>query len=148
MEAPVVRQSAEALFARKGKELVIVVDGTSRAYDLWTIAFGTAAINTNATQPESCTNTKFFVTMTADGGDVYYLFGATSPTVDETAAVAAGAGLAYTANAADVIPAGKTLDGYLTRGVDRFLAIKTTAVGTVRLRIHVSSLRNDTQASA
>jgi hypothetical protein len=119
--------------------LVLSVDATSRVYDLWSLAFGTAAINTNAGPNEAMRGFRFFVTMKADGNDVYYVFGQNgSIVVDDTAAVAAGGTPAFTANAADVIFASQKEDEYLDRGTDRYLAVKCAAGKTAKLRIRVS----------
>lgn len=145
MEPSVVQQSAGPLPPRTDKIIPITVDGTSRAYDLWSVAFGTAAVNTAATGTEA-PNTRFFITMLADGGDVLHAFGPTSAVqVDEGAVLAPGDPLSYPANAGEPIHAGTRVDWRMMRKEDRYLAIKTLAMGTVLLYIRVSSERDDTK---
>lgn len=145
MEYSVVNQGAGPLPPRTGKMIPITVDGTSRAYDLWDIAFGTAAVP-NAAVGQEIPETKFFITLIAEGGDVLHAFGPDDTVqVDEGAVLAPGDPLSYPANAGEPIFAGTQKDWHLNRMLDRFLAIKTTSAGTVILHIRVSSIRDDSK---
>lgn len=142
METRIVQQNAQKLPAEGGKIVVLSVDGTSRNYDFWAIAFGTAAIpQANAQTVETFPNVHFDIEMIAEGANpVYYAWGATAPTVDDTAATAAATGnAAYVANGAYFIPLNTPVPLTITRGTHRFLAVKCAGAGTCKLRIHVKS---------
>jgi len=133
MTYEVTRQSDKILPAEDGGVLVITVDATSRSYDLSLVALGTTWGAGHDGQAF------FYVTMSADGGAVYYTFSSTAKTVDDTAALAAGGTVAgFTANGCDVIFSGTKEQVYIWRQGDKFLNIKT-ASGGAKLRIHVSS---------
>ena len=147
MEPNIVQQGAQKIPARAGKEIAITLDATSRSYDLWSIALGTPAINTNVVPgtPESFNNVWFEIEFVAETVSAWFLFGSTAPTVDQTATVAAGGAIAYTANASDIFVVGVPRRITINRGTDRFLALKASGAGT--LRFHIVSYRNDTAKS-
>ncbi len=128
----VVQQAEWISPAVSGAMLCISIDSTSHEYDLWTIALGTDSTK----KPEG----KFYLSLAADGNDVYYTTSATaSKTVDDTAVVSAGAAVAFTANAADIIFASTKEQIYIDRTDARYLQVKCASGKTATLRIRLSS---------
>lgn len=119
--------------ARTGKVVCISVDATSRAYDLTGLELGQIATGKKEV---------IYLDIAADGANVYYAFGVTAPTVDNTAAMAAVAATAvFTASACDVIFANTKEAVRIHRSganADNFVSFKTSA-GTATVRIRASS---------
>jgi hypothetical protein len=132
MTENVTMQSDWVAPAVNGAVVVISVDGTSREYDLSTIAFGLDF----GEKP----NADFYVDASADGNAVYYtVSSASGKTVDDTAAMAAGGAVAFTANACQVIFASTTKPLYYNRTTHRYLQVKCASGQTAKLRLNVSS---------
>jgi hypothetical protein len=113
--------------ARAGKTIVITLDTSSRGYDLGALLSG---------QVVPSKSRLVFIQMQAESADCYYLFSpANNATVDETAAVSAGGALAYTANACDRIKQDTAQPFDIDMLVDRFLTVKGSAAGKLRISI-------------
>lgn len=132
-DGAVIEQAEWVTPAVNGEMVCIAVDATSREYDLWGVALGTDS----SKKPGSV----FYITISADGNNIYYTTSAAaSKTVDDTAAMAAtSAPIAFTANAADVIFANTKEPVYIDRTAARYLQLKCAAGKTAVARIRLSS---------
>ncbi len=114
------------------------VDVTARPYNIGLMPFG-GRPRTNAAQTDH-----IYLTMLADGGDVYFAFGsATNSTLDNTANNAVGVAVTATtmsgvATWAQKIPSGQSMQVRIERSTDTWIVLKTSA-GTSTLRVHASS---------
>lgn len=125
-------QAADTAPPRKGAVLALTVDSTARAYDLTALDFG-GFTATGGRRNE------VFLTLFADGGDVYYYFSSdSSATVDDTAVVAAAGTLAYANGYAMKLPSGAAHSVRIIRSLDKYLQVKTSA-GSATLRFFASS---------
>ncbi len=132
MESESVRQAANITPPRRGACLVITIDATAQAYDLQTIALGKAY-----NEDDSYTDA-VFITLQAQTADVYYHFSeSNSADIDETAAVSAGGALAFANTYSPVLVAGTEKDFRIVRAQDRYLVVKGSAAG--KLRLYASS---------
>lgn len=113
-----------------GQVLVLTLDTTSRQYDLRSVQLGTP----NPNEPGSS-----FVRLHAEGADAFFAFSSESgASISETAAESAGASLSgFTTNAAARIPAGEEREFVVDRLAHRYLVVKGSGAG--KLRIHASS---------
>ncbi len=130
-------QSDNVVPGRIGSIWPQAVDATSRPYNISLLPFGgKALVNSNEID-------HIYLTMTADGGDVYFAFGSVTGTVDDTAGNAAGVALTATTMSvgttfAQKIPNGTTVSLRIERRLDKWLMLKTSA-GTATLRVNASS---------
>jgi hypothetical protein len=125
-------QAADTSPPRKGAVLALTIDSTARAYDLTALDLGGFAFSVGR-------RNEVFLTLFADGGDVYYYFASdNTATVDDTAVVAAGGTLAYANGYAMKLPSGAAHSVRINRATDKYLQVKTSA-GSATLRLFASS---------
>ena len=107
-----------------GKIQVITLDATSRRYDLGALAFDGKAVDRGGYVFLSIiANVRFYLAFnSSDAG-----------TVDETAALAAGGTATFTSNGAWEVPADAEMSVRVHRTEHRYLVIKGSAAGRVRL---------------
>lgn len=123
---------------RRGAYLVQAVDTTARPYQLALLPLGGKPI-TNANQADHV-----YLTLGADGGDVYLYFSSvTASDLDDTAANAAGTPWTATTMSGNTtycekIASGTVRDFRIERSVDRWIVLKTST-GTANLRFYASS---------
>lgn len=130
MSEEATRQS-DNIVPPRTKVWVQLVDSTSRVYDL-------TAQNLGTTYDASHT-TYVFLTIQADGADIYYCFdNVNSRTLDETAATAAGGAPSFPTTACLKCPDGQERSYRIQRNLDLYLYLKTST-GTGRARIYASS---------
>lgn len=130
------KQASEYLPPRRGAVLALTVDSTCRAYDM--LSLDIAGFTPKNAQREQ---SHVILWMQAETNDVYYYFasgeaGVTSTTdvddINNTAAIAAGAALAYADTYAAVLKAGNgPLPIRIDRSVDRFLVVKAASTSGV-----------------
>jgi len=102
------------------------LDTTSRAYDITVLSVhGHAFV---AGQPD-----RVWVTIQADGADVYFAFDDASRTIAEGTAVAAGGTPAFADTSCCVVPDGQERSYEITRNRHKFLMLKGSAAGTARI---------------
>lgn len=121
---------------RRGEVIALTVDSTARAYDLLSVAL--AGFTPSNSQREQ---SSVVLWMQAETANVYFYFasgeaGAVATTdvddIDNTAAVAAGAALAFANTYAGVIVAGALpLAIRIDRSLDRFLVVKAASTSGV-----------------
>ncbi len=133
MTARCTMQADNIVPARLGSIWVQTVDNTARPYNIGILPFGGKAI-VNTNQPDHV-----YLSMYADGGDVYYQFtNATSATLDPAATNAAGVALTATTMSASgamcgIIPNGSTLDVRIERSKDTWLVLYSTTGPLLRV---------------
>lgn len=116
---------------RRANGFALTVDGTVRVYDTKDLPFGGTA-----TWDEAGTGKALYLTLHADGGDMYFRFHSDNTNDMVTATVIAAGGTLSLQNAfAQKLPSGAFADIRFDRVLDRFLSI----TGTGTLRLHASS---------
>lgn len=112
---------------RRGKVWALTLDTTDRAYDLSALDL--------PQDFKSGANDDVFITMQAEDADAYYYFhSATASDLDETTADAAGAPQVTQNNAHCArLPADASIDLLINRVADRWLIVKGSAAGILRL---------------
>ncbi len=118
---------------------MLAVDATSRPYNIALLPLGGQA-TVNTVNPG---NDHVFVTMHADGGDIYYFFDSATATVDDTAKITAGTAASATSMSAATTACAKLLSGTsidlrINRRDDKWLVVKTST-STAILRMYASS---------
>ena len=113
-----------------GSVLVLTLDTTSREYDLRAVKFANL-------EPGVAGRT--YLLVHAEGADAFLAFSSESgATVSETAAESAGATLTgFTTNGCARIPSGSERDYIIERNEHRYLIVKGSGAG--KLRLHASS---------
>ena len=125
------RQAMNVVPPRRGSVLVLTLDTTDRPYDISGLAFGKA-------QDAADADGGLYLTLFAETANCYYYFhSATASDLDETSAVSAGGTAAFADAACAMIMAGTSVDVRIVREVDKFLVVKGSAAG--KLRIWASS---------
>ena len=125
-------QAADTCPPRRGAVLALTVDATARAYDLTALDLGGYAASGGR-------RNEVFLTLFADGGDVYYqLASVATASLDDTAVIAAAGTLAYANTYAMKLPSGAAQSFRINRNVDKYLQVKTSS-GTATLRFFASS---------
>ena len=106
---------------------VLVTDTTSRDYDLSALAWNGVEYSVN--------NGDFvYVTIYAETADVYFAIDSTAArTVDQTVGVAAGGTPAFATTSCWIIPAGQERDYAIKRSAFRYLHVKASAAGKLRM---------------
>jgi len=129
---PVI-QSATAPI--RGACLALTLDATAREYDLNAILMG-------GFDPSVAARIESHVLfrMQSIGAITYFYFGVNhdaAPHLNEATVVAAGGSLVYDAEATAAmcfsIPSGATLDVWLDRRFDRYMTVKGSGAGTLRM---------------
>lgn len=131
MSAPeVLNQLANPIPPRRGNGFALTVDGTVRVYDISSIAFsGSTTFKGSADKGQ-------YLTLHADGGDIYFRFQSVSTADMVTATViSAGGTIALSDAFAQKLPSGAFADVRIDRLEDKYLSV--TGSGT--LRVHASS---------
>jgi hypothetical protein len=127
------QQAMNVVPARLGFVAAQAVDATSRRYDLTGLALGGATWKPGVKD-------FLYLTIQADGGDVYYATNSTNAgTIDDTASTAAGSTMAFGATAPVLIKNGAAAEVRVARDVDRFLLLKCPSGSTAIARIYASS---------
>lgn len=131
-------QAANVAPPRRGAVLALGVDTTARAYDLQPLNLGGYTPNGANIRAEYA-----YLTLQAEGGDVYFYFanGAAAVDVDDVdpaAIIAAGGALAYANTYAARLVSDSSLDVRILRSQDKFLVVRATT-GTPTLRFWASS---------
>ncbi len=127
-------QAANIAPPRRGAVIALGVDTTARPYDISALALG-------GYTPHNANNRQeyVFLTLQADGGDVYFHFAsATASDLDNAAAIAAGGAIAFANTYGAKIPVNTEQTLRIDRTQDKFLIIET-ASGTATLRFWASS---------
>lgn len=131
MEEP-IRQSNNITPARMGTILVITLDTSSHVYDLSSVDIGAPWKGLGADH--------LYITLIADV-DFYYGFDSVNTdTLDETQALAAGGTInngtnhGFTGNGAWLVPAKTAESIRINRTKDKFLYLKGSGAGKVRIR--------------
>lgn len=126
-------QAAAVQPPRTSQIISLAVDATSRSYSIASLALG-------GVTPEEDTMRRLetWITLQADGGDVFYTVSASAATVDDTAKIAVGNALAYAATYCAKIKQDDRHEFRLDRARDLFINVKTSA-GTATLRFWASS---------
>lgn len=128
-------QAMNVVPGRLGKVATIGVDATSRRYSL--VA---AALTFGGATWKDGVKDFIYLTIQADGGDVYYATNDTDAgTIDDTATTAAGGTLAFVATAPVLIKNGAREEIRIARDVDRYLLLKCPSGSTAIARIFASS---------
>lgn len=118
-------QEANRMPPRVGSILAITLDTTSRRYDLGAVALGGKDIVAKGELFVSLISTVAFYIATNSTN---------AGTVDETAALAAGGTVsAFTTNGAWLVPANTEVRLRLDRVQDRYLVVKGSGAGIVRI---------------
>lgn len=118
-------QAANIQPPKVGEMLVITLDATSRRYDLGGVAWGGKAVDRAG---------DIFMSLYGDVAFYFATNDTNAGTVDETAALAAGGAVsAFTTNAAWQVPAGVEVSFRFNRARHRYLVIKGSAAGKVRI---------------
>ncbi len=129
-------QAANVVPPRRGLVWAQAVDVTARPYNIALLPFGGKAI-CNANQVDH-----IYLTLQADGGDVYYYFdSATGSALLDTTTNAAGTPLTATTMSAAMaakVPSGSSVDVRIERNLDSWICVKTSA-STATLRVYASS---------
>lgn len=137
MTQEATRQADNVVPPRKGACAAIVLDATSRSYDLSLVDLGAAYSRGG----------ELYIRLFSETATTYFFMSpANSGTVDETAAVAAAGTMAFTANACSIIPAGTEREIRINRTTDRYLFVKGSGAGY--LRISASSQPSATTATS
>jgi hypothetical protein len=103
------------------------VDATSRAYDLTGLALGGDTYS-------SVRADYIYLTIQADGADLYVAFGVdNSKTIAQATAVAAGGTPAFATTSCMKIPDSQERCYRINRAVDKFLYLKGSGAGTARI---------------
>lgn len=118
------KQAANVAPPEIGKLLVITLDATSRAYDLGAVDFGDAAVGRGG---------YLFLSLIANVRFYLAFDDVSTGTVDETAALAAGGAPVFTVNGAWEVPADAEMSVRVHRTRHRYLVIKGSAAGRVRI---------------
>lgn len=129
--AIVEHQYAELRPPRRGLVLAITTDTTGRAYDLSALDIGNDG--TPPLSPGDQPRTVLLF-MQADTNDVYFHFSPDSTvTLDNTAAVAAGAAAVYSTTYGALLRVGTLAAFRINRQTDRYLVIKAATAGVIRV---------------
>lgn len=134
MSSNAEEQSANVQPPRRGATLALTVDSTARAYSLTSLALGGFTPD-----PGNKRRAEVYLTLFADGGDVYYHLADTNTVnLDDTAVIAAGGTLAFANTYAFKLPSGAAHSFRIDRSQDTYLHVKTSA-GSATLRFFASS---------
>lgn len=126
-------QAATVQPPRKNEVFALSIDSTARSYSLGSLSFGGVVA-----EQDSHRRLETWLTLQADGGDVFYSLSTAAQTIDDTAAIAVGAAISATATHCAKIAADDRHEFRIDRSRDVFLNVKT-ASGTGILRFWVSS---------
>ena len=123
-------QAANVRPPRHGACLALTVDTTARAYDLTTLALGTAlAPDQGVTHSRNV-----FITMHAETADIYYHFSDAADTdLNEATVISAGGTLAFNDAYGAVLSTGQDVAMRLNRTVDKYLVVKAGSSATLRI---------------
>lgn len=125
-ESIAVKQDSQVTPPVVGKILAITLDATSRRYDLGGVDFGGTPVAEGG---------MLFLCLKTDVKCYVAFNSSDAGTVDETAALAAGGSVsAFTSNGAWEIEAGVEFPVYVNRLSHRYLVVKGSAAGTLRIR--------------
>lgn len=102
------------------------VDGTSRPYDITVLTVNGRTYN--ASEPD-----RVWVSIRAQGADIYFAFDDASRTLNESTVIAAGGTPAYADGHCYVVPDGQECQYEITRNKHKFLMLKGSAAGTARI---------------
>lgn len=134
-------QASDFLAPEVDKILAITVDATSRQYDLSLIDLGTPGADVGGTGGAR----SIFVTILADGADVYWALDDTAGrTISESTVIAAGAAPAFGVGQCWKCPSGSEQSRRVDRTRMRYLYLKGSGAGTAR--IMASSFASNTVA--
>lgn len=111
---------------RRSAVLAITLDATARAYDL-------TALDIGGFSPSGGRRNEVFVTIFADGADIFFYFAADNTVTLDTTAIAAGGAVAYSNVYAAKIATGTSLRMRIARDKDKFLHVKGSGAGTMRI---------------
>lgn len=127
-------QASNVAPPRRGAVIALGIDATARAYDLQTLALGGFTPDAaNASQ------VYVFLTLHAEGGDVYYhLSDTNNADVSDTAKVTAGNALAFANTYGGRIPQNGEVSIRINRKQDKYLVVKASS-GAPILRFYASS---------
>lgn len=126
-QAEASRQADNVTEPVQGFCLAITVDTTSRTYDTQGLQFFDK-LTTNGKE-------RTYLTLAAEGAKVYYAFSNLSATaIDDAAAVTAGGALAFANTYCEVIFDGTKDQVRWERAQHRYLVLKASASGKLRLR--------------
>lgn len=117
---------ADATPPRRSAVLAITLDATARAYDLSALDFGGFATSGGR-------RNQVFITIFADGADIFFYFAADNTVTLDTTAIAAGGAVAYSNVHAAKIASGQSLRMRISRDADKFLHVKGSGAGTMRI---------------
>ena len=118
-------QAANVMPPVKNKVCVITLDATSRIYDLGSLSFGDYPLDAGG---------DVFLTLQAGVAFHYFFSADNAGTVDETVATAAGAAIAFSANACWSAVANVPESVRVNRTLHRYLVVKGAGAGTLRIR--------------
>lgn len=122
-------QAARITPPRKNTVLAITLDTNVRAYDITGLSIGGFTPDAGAAR-----HGHVFVTIQAQTADAFFYFHtATDSALSTTDAISAGAAAVYGATHCLRIPAGEERTYFLDRSKDKFLVVKGSAAGVLRL---------------
>ena len=131
------RQSDNITPPEGGAQIAITLDATAQKYDLWNVAIGRGTVAPSQDGTAGAVSAKdayVYVKLIADV-DFYCFFSKdNSLTIDNASSVAVGGAVVFTANACDLIPAKTPEHIRINRTEHRWLYVKGTGAGTLRLR--------------
>lgn len=128
MSTTVEEQFSDVLPPRAGQTLAVTLDANARSYDL-------TALDMGGVVPEADAKRRIdvFLYMQADTAGAFYNFSPTAKTINDATTVAAGGTLAYADAHCAKLEATAIVRLRLNRSVDKFLNVKGTGAGTLRL---------------
>lgn len=131
MRSVALEQATDYLAPEIGSLLVIAVDATSRVYDLSNLDLGSLG---SAIAAPGAVATSLYVTLHAEGADVYWALSNNGAlTISETACIAAGGTPAFSNNRCWRCPNGSEQSRRIERVRHRYLYLKGSGAGYARI---------------
>jgi hypothetical protein len=113
---------------KRGNGFQLTLDTTVRVYDIGSLAWGGKSFD------KTFANQYVFLRLHADGCDVYYRFyEATTDDMVETTYISAGGTVSLQNAYAEKLPSGQSIEIRINRLYDRYLSVKGSAAGTLRV---------------
>lgn len=113
---------------RRANGFQLTLDATVRVYDIGSLAWGGKAFD------KIKRNQRVFLRIHADGADAYYRFHSdTTNDMNETTYISAGGTVSLQNAYAEKIPSGSSIEVCIDRINDRYLSVKGSAAGTLRV---------------
>lgn len=125
-----IEQYSDVSPPRAGQTLALTLDATARSYDISTLAMGGFTPDADVKR-----KSEVYLYMQTESAGAYFTFSIVAKTIDNSVAVAAGSALAYADTHCALIASGGIIRLRINRSLDKFLNVKGTGAGTLRLWI-------------